>query len=332
MFFPSDEVTAGCACADLPPCRQCCIGDHGISEALKLLRKSNKKEKRSRKSVPESTSSSVSSMAVEMLNVKVDDSSKVREEPPEHDGEKMDIDLESNGSLTQVTQSVNVKSKPGSCSSKSDLGEGDIRCDVSSYSMNSLNACSDLTPSDQRSNHENGSSLKESDGDAMSKKSDSSSDKQQASSESESEGKSTFQKDVFMKLFTSLDICYPHLHKDNVPWLVDANFTDDVKMQYQLVIKDKEATLKSDRQKLKSFSEPALIKEQFSALMEDLREIDNPDQTLKDGDESAIAYNLVSDWNLESRRGEYESMEGLGEASEIEAPNENTFYNLFTTR
>lgn len=191
---------------------------------------------------------------------------------------KMEVD-----SIQEVDPEVDVSihpdsipksSKTESCcsSSKSQGGESDIRCDVSSDSINSLNT-SDITPSDQRSNNENGSSLKESDGEAMSKKSDSSSsDKQLASSESDSESKCKISGEFFDKLFTSLHVCFPHSHKNTVPWLADVNFDEDIKMKYHMVTDDRESVLERDRQHLAMLEEPELVSDQLTALMEDFQD------------------------------------------------------------
>ena len=232
MLFPFQEDTTDCGCADVVKCRQCITGDHGISEALKRLRKSTKKEKRIRNTVSRiasSSSSSSSSSTVNDPSTIIEDVVEIAKVNEEHgrDTDEIDIDMESEEWMVQNSQSANlqVKSKSSSCGCKSDIGESDIRCDMSLDSSNSLNSFSEFTPSDQRSNNDNGSSLKESDADAMSKKSDCSSDKQHAS-ESESEFKVSDEKYAFSKLFTSLDVCFPHLHKTNVPWLVNANFTN----------------------------------------------------------------------------------------------------------
>lgn len=191
---------------------------------------------------------------------------------------KMDVDSiqddDNEVSVTMHADSITTSTEAESCcsSNKSQAGESDIRCDMSSDSVNSLNT-SDITPSDQRSHNENGSSLKESDGDAMSKKSDSSSsDKQLVSSESDSETKCLSSGEYFDKLFTSLDICFPHSHKNMVPWLAGVNFDDEIKMKYHLATDDQETVLERDRQQLAMLEESELVSDQLSALMEDCQD------------------------------------------------------------
>ncbi|KAL4221654.1 circadian regulation of translation [Mactra antiquata] len=254
LFFSDSELSL-CSCTRDACCKEQPYDDHGISDAMKALRKHNKKnDKRVKKSQHSSSHQNVS--------VQTDE-----------DFTKMEVDSDpgGNNSLNETEpMETLVKSKTESCSSKSDSGDGDVRCYNSSDSIHSSNN-SDLTPSDQRSNNENGSSLKESDGDAMSKKSDSSSsDKHLLSSESESETKNRTSEDLFSKLFTSLDICFPHIHRDCPPWLLDVEFNDDVKLKYHLEKKETESVLLSDKSQLDDLEEPDLVKAQLNALMEEL--------------------------------------------------------------
>lgn len=243
-----------CSCMRDTCCKERPYNDHGISDAMKSLRKHSKKnDKRVKKSQHATCCQNVS--------VQTDE-----------DFTKMEVDSDPGGNSLAETEPLEtlVKSKTESCSSKSESGDGDIRCYMSSDSINSSNN-SDLTPSDQRSNNENGSSLKESDGDAMSKKSDSSSsDKQLLSSESESETKNKTSEDLFSKLFVNMDICFPHLHRDCAPWLLDVEFNDDIKMKYHLETKDAETVLLSDQSQLEDLDEPDLVKAQLNALIEEL--------------------------------------------------------------
>ena len=135
-----------------------------------------------------------------------------------------------------------------------------------SDSVHSSNG-SEMTPSDQRSNNENGSSIKESDGDAMSKKSDSSSDKQQSNSESESETKYDKSLD---KLFVTLNLCFPHLHKKRSPWLAETELNEKVELQYSIKTKDLTKTLHEDMSQMADFMQPDLIQAQLRALLEDI--------------------------------------------------------------
>lgn len=256
LIFEAEADQKLCICASNSCCRGWPQQDHGITEAMKSFRKYGKKKEKRKKT------------SIDLLQ----DASVQTE-----DNYKMEVD-----SVQEVDPVVSVAIDPDSitkpakaescCSSnKSQGGESDIRCD--SDSINSLNN-SDMTPSDQRSNNENGSSLKESDGDAMSKKSDSSSsDKHLASSESDSESKGKIiYGDFFDKLFTSLHMCFPHSHKNMVPWLADVNFDEEIKMKYHLVTDDQDSVLERDRQQLAMLDEPELVGDQLSALMEDFQD------------------------------------------------------------
>lgn len=257
IFIDGVVNNALCSCTRDTCCTSWPPDDHGIADALKKLRKhSKKKEKRVKKQQTLLQNASVQT---------------------EEDFSKMEVDsdpgtTDSAGLVVPESESLVNLAESKSCSSKSDSGEGDIRCDMSSDSINSLNS-SDVTPSDQRSNNENGSSLKESDGDAMSKKSDSSSsDKQLVSSESESESRNRCTDNILDKLFTSLNVCYPHLHKDSVPWLLDVEFNEELEMKYHLECGDKESVLQNDMSQLENFDEPDMVKAQLNALMEELGE------------------------------------------------------------
>ena len=140
-----------------------------------------------------------------------------------------------------------------------------------SDSVHSSNG-SEMTPSDQRSNNENGSSIKESDGDAMSKKSDSSCEKQQSNSESELEAKYDKSLD---KLFVTLNLCFPHLHKDRSPWLVETDLNEKVELQYSMKSKDLNKTLHDDMTQMSDFMQPDLIQAQLKALLEDIQTGEN---------------------------------------------------------
>ncbi|XP_053378985.1 uncharacterized protein LOC123526667 isoform X2 [Mercenaria mercenaria] len=237
-------------CTDFPE-------DHGITDALKRLRKhSKKKEKRVKKSTQPTLLQNAAIQTDEAMCKMEVDSDLGTSEPP-----RLGV---------RETETLENLAESKSCSSKSDSGEADIPCNMSSDSINSLHS-SNVTPSEHRSSNENGSSLKESDGDAMSKKSDSSSsDKQLLSSESESESKNKCTEDIFDQLFRPLNICFPHLHKDKVPWLLDVEFNEEVEMKYHMESKDKESVLRSDLTQLEILDEPEMLKAQFNALMEEL--------------------------------------------------------------
>jgi len=252
-----------CSCVKSSCCRGWNLDDHGIANAFKLFsRKGKKKDKMTKKASQHVRTKDVSMQTEESFKMEVD------EEEGDNDREQDEVQVDT-VALETYGDSVEKSSKSDSCcSNKSE--EGYIRCDMSVDSGNSLNT-SDITPSDQRSNNENGSSLKESDADAMSKKSDSSSsDKQLMSSESESELKSKVCDDFFKSLFTDLSICFPQWHSDMVPWLVEVDFDDNLKMNYHIEKQDPEIVLQRDKTHLEAYEEPELVRSQLRALMEDV--------------------------------------------------------------
>lgn len=177
----------------------------------------------------------------------------------------MEVDASSSQSSNE---SIEMKTKTENNSSKSDSGEGND----SSESVTSLNSCSEMTPSDQRSNNENGSSMKESDGDAMSKKSDSSSSDKQQSSESELETKKLeYVSIMFEKMFSSLNICYPNMHRNSAPWLLEVDFTDELKYKYRVEKGDERETLLSDLTRLNELNDPDMVHDQLSSLFDDIQ-------------------------------------------------------------
>jgi len=255
LTFEPETDREICSCANDTCCRGWPQKDHGIAEAMKSFRKHSKKKDKRRK-VPMDVLQDAAVQTEENIKMEVD---SIQE-----------ADADNAVSLHPDTIPKLTKTE-SCCSSKSQGGESDIRCDMSSDSINSLNN-SDITPSDQRSNNENGSSVKESDGDEMSKKSDSSSDKHLASSESDSESKTKLSVEFFDNMFTSLYMCFPHSHKNTVPWLADLNFDKDMEMKYHMVTGDQESVLERDRQQLAMLGEPDLVGDQLAALMEECQD------------------------------------------------------------
>ncbi|WAR14050.1 hypothetical protein MAR_004155 [Mya arenaria] len=257
-----------CSCVESVCCRGLAINDHGITKAYKRYnKKGNKKGKKKEKlSKDLAVRTKNNSMQTEQnFTMEVDDNENDHEAdcgPDRCQATKDVLELPFN-------ESTDKSSKCGSCcSNKSE--EGFLQCDMSVDSGNSLNA-SDITPSDQRSNNENGSSLKESDADAMSKKSDSSScDKQTSSSDSESDIQNKCYDDIFKSLFTDLSICFRQWHSDMVPWLVNVDFDDKLQMNYHMGTQDQERVLQHDRTQLEALVEPELVQAQLRALMEEV--------------------------------------------------------------
>lgn len=244
--------------------------DHGISHALQSKQKSSKKEKRGSKPKEKKAA------AVELPEFKME---------VDNDNDRVSPDSDDKWEKSKSSSSLKTISSDNS-SLKNELMEEVEDAEVSD-SVHSSNG-SEMTPSDQRSNNENGSSMKESDGDAMSKKSDCSSDKQQSNSESESEVK--YDKDLD-KLFVTLNLCFPHLHKERSPWLAETELNKNVEMQYSMKMKDLNKTLHEDMSQMADFMQPDLIQAQLKALLEDINQTGaastSADGTSGEGDRTA---------------------------------------------
>ncbi|XP_052286115.1 period circadian protein homolog 2-like isoform X2 [Dreissena polymorpha] len=259
----NSELHNPCSCITATCCNKWNTEDHGISDMFKhMCKKGKKKEKHVKMSSKPKVMHKDAAMQTDFgFKMEMDEEAENETEAEigARDGIVIDI---------QDSEMLGKSTKSDSCSNKSE--DMFIRCDMSTDSGNSLNT-SDITPSDQRSNNENGSSLKESDGDAMSKKSDSSSsDKQVISSESELDTKTSIIDELFESLFIDLAVCFPQCHSDMVPWLVDVDFDDNLQMNYHMECKDSELILQRDRTRIEAMGEPDLVRTQLCALMEDI--------------------------------------------------------------
>ena len=258
LLFPNEcaGMEKECSCVTGSSCNNWASHDHGISQVLHTKQKSSKKEKRGSK--PKDKSKTPAELPD--FKMEVDNSENDRESPDSDDKWTKSKALSKSSSSLKTISSDNS-------SDKNELME-EVEFAEASDSVHSSNG-SEMTPSDQRSNNENGSSMKESDGDAMSKKSDCSSDKQQSNSESESEVK--YDK-LLDKLFVTLNLCFPHLHKETSPWLVETELNKKVELQYSLKMKDLKRTLREDLTQMSDFMQPDLIQTQLQALFEDMND------------------------------------------------------------
>lgn len=254
LLFPNECVglEKECSCVRQNSCNNWASHDHGISQVLHAKqKKSSKKVKRGSKTKEKNKT------PVELPEFKME---------VDNDNDQGSPDSDNKWEKSKSPSSLKTVSSDNS-SLKNELME-EVEFAEASDSVHSSNG-SEMTPSDQRSNNENGSSMKESDGDAMSKKSDCSSDKQQSNSESESE--MTFDKSLD-KLFTTLNLCFPHLHKETSPWLAETELSKKVELQYSLKKKDLNKTLHEDMSQMADFMQPDLIQAQLRALLEDIND------------------------------------------------------------
>ena len=262
----SDNLDEKCSCLTMNNYNNWSSHDHGISRAVHMKQKSSKKERRGSKP-KEKTPPATVDLPEFKMEVDNDESLPVSTCPDP-------------GKWEQSKSSSSLKTISSDNSSlKNELMEDAEDAEVSD-SVHSSNG-SEMTPSDQRSNNENGSSMKESDGDAMSKRSDSSSDKQQSNSESETETKYDKTLD---KLFVSLNLCFSRCHPKEGAWLADAVFNDKVQLQYSLKTKDLNKTLHEDLIKMDDFMPPDLIHAQLKATFEDIQVSSDIDASAASGE------------------------------------------------
>ncbi|KAK3105239.1 hypothetical protein FSP39_020458 [Pinctada imbricata] len=156
-----------------------------------------------------------------------------------------------------------------SSSRKSDGEASSVECE-SDYSKTS-----DLTPSDQRSNEEACSSIKESDGsmkevETSSKNSDFSSNDNKSSSESEPENKKVPVSAPYDVFFVPLPVKFCKKNKKSVPWLDETELNSMVEMEYSITSETLQNRLKHDKLRLRDMAQPDLVKQQFDAMVEEL--------------------------------------------------------------
>lgn len=181
-----------------------------------------------------------------------------------------------NISREKSEKNLEVESKEKSESSDNDDDKSD------SSSKNS--SC--LTSSDQRSNEEAGSSLKESDG--ASKESDSGSKESDNGSgeENKADQRPVIEKvdyASFHELFIPLTLRMSKKHEEEhklakLPhWRMEAHLTKNIEMNYQLSSKDLSNVLEADRRRMTGLEQPSLVKEQLQVLLSEISTQENTD-------------------------------------------------------
>eukprot|EP00106_Octopus_bimaculoides_P011950 XP_014779392.1 PREDICTED: serine-rich adhesin for platelets-like [Octopus bimaculoides] len=139
-----------------------------------------------------------------------------------------------------------------------------------------------LTTSDQRSNEEAGSSLKESDG--ASKESDSGS--KESDNGSGEESKPTLMEKVdynsFSELFVPLSLRVPKRESDNRPskqphWLMKADFNENIKMGYHITSKELDSILESDNRRMVNLTQSSMVHEQLQTLLGEIEDSNSLD-------------------------------------------------------
>lgn len=139
-----------------------------------------------------------------------------------------------------------------------------------------------LTTSDQRSNEEAGSSLKESDG--ASKESDSGS--KESDNGSGEESKPILMEKVdyssFSELFVPLSLRVPKRTSDNRPskqphWLMKADFNENIKMGYHITSKELDSILESDNRRMVNLMQSSMVHEQLQTLLGEIEDSNSLD-------------------------------------------------------
>ena len=161
---------------------------------------------------------------------------------------------------------------PPSCSPKSDeMLSGKMSPPKSSGSPSQLDKTSDvsytsteLTPSDQRSNDEASSSLKESDLSSC----DGAKSSKYTSSESEMENNYTQQ--LPDQLFTNLNVTFSQPSQHLPHWLALVNYSPHVQYHYKIKSGSLEEILEQDRKKLDQITQPEMISFQMLELLTEM--------------------------------------------------------------
>ena len=194
----------------------------------------------------------------------------LREKEAKSDVVVMDSESPKDGTLSDDGRS-DMGSEKGSenSSNNSRQKNEDVQSSSSKVSSN-------LTPSDQRSSEEAGSSLKESDvatskGSAMSPQ-----DKLSTSTDSGSESVAAAKVDLLEKLFVPLKVQMCEGDWVNEPrkvmslpfWQQEAHMSEDVVMHFNLQPLELSAILASDRRRLASMSQPASVSCQLLELLQ----------------------------------------------------------------
>lgn len=186
-------------------------------------------------------------------------------------------------SLTNRGASPKDGSLSGDECSGSDAGQ---KAEMEDSQSNCSKVSSDLTPSDNRSNEEAASSVKESDASMKNMKGVPSVASSNSSNDhnSQEEVVSTAlrnSEDVFRKLFVPLKVQISQkLNKPSAPyWLVEAHFSQRVAMTYKVPYRQLDEVLIEDRKSMSSLIQSATVKQQLLQL---LNEVDTKSETLVD--------------------------------------------------
>ncbi|XP_064610602.1 period circadian protein-like isoform X2 [Liolophura sinensis] len=163
---------------------------------------------------------------------------------------------------------------PGSASGNEAVSSGKLS-DTADVDSTSSKESSNLTPSDQRSNEEAPSSLKESD--TMSKEESDTSCRDQKDTESDKESRSIPQIDFSEKILTPLKIRVPKIcqfskMKKLSSWMTETTFNENIEKKYQLKIKSKEEVLEEDWKRSLEMAQSDVVKAQFYACQEEIKE------------------------------------------------------------
>lgn len=179
-----------------------------------------------------------------------------------------------NVSLTKRDSSPKDGSLSGDEGSGSDGGQ---KAEMEDSQSNCSKVSSDLTPSDDRSNEEAGSSMKESDNSMKNMKGVSSIASSNSSNDQnvQEEGLGASVKeseDVFNKLFVPLKIQVTQkLDAPSTPyWLIEAHFSHRVAMTYKVPTRQLEDVLIEDKKKISNLVQTATVKQQLLQLLNEV--------------------------------------------------------------
>nr|QDK59986.1 period 2-like protein [Onchidium reevesii]QEI10544.1 putative period circadian protein 2 [Onchidium reevesii] len=180
-----------------------------------------------------------------------------------------------NSALTKRGSSPKDGSLSGDEGSGSDGGQ---KAEMEDSQSNCSKVSSDLTPSDDRSNEEAGSSLKESDASMKNMKgvssvaSSNSSNDQTSQEEGPSATPTRDSEDVFRKLFVPLKVQVTQkLDTPAMPyWLVEAHLSHRVAMTYKVPSRQLEDVLSDDKKKMSSLVQSSIVKQQLLQLLSEV--------------------------------------------------------------
>ncbi|KAK0063638.1 period 2-like protein [Biomphalaria pfeifferi] len=169
--------------------------------------------------------------------------------------------------------------KDGSLSGDEGSGsDGGQKAEMEDAQSNCSKVSSDLTPSDDRSNEEAGSSMKESDASTKKMKgvssvSSSNSSNGHTSQEEGSSGLLVKDAEVLIKkLFVPLKVkVSKQLETFRYPyWLIEAHYSPQVALTYKIPTRNLEEVLREDKRKMTDFVQPAAVKQQLLQLLSEI--------------------------------------------------------------